>query len=137
MACDSHANHPARLRALKTGAKRFKGPKCKANRKHVWRFVSSGKCAQCSSERNRLRDGAPPSDDRRKPKPPPRPTIREIASARRDTKLPMIGGDLNDDMNKRRLINATEKFLRLLHEEALRYLRECPNDRTREIEFCA
>ena len=49
---------------------------------------------------------------------------------RDEDKLPLIGGELNDDLNRHRLVKASRKFLRLLYAEKLTAIREeCPDER--------
>jgi hypothetical protein len=130
MPCDAHANHPKRLAALKRGKKRFKGPQCVKNPDHIWRFVSSGKCADCADARNLEKTAAKPTLSRMpsKPRSASCTTVRTAAVEKSETRLPMIGSDLDDDANVRRLTRTTNKFLQLLMVEKLDAIRSgaCP-----------
>jgi hypothetical protein len=121
MACEAHANHPARLRALRAGKKRFTGPPCVANSTHVLRFVSTGKCAECSDEKNSEAKikAARVVVEKTKIKPP----VKGGHWTSQAHARPMIGADLDADVTRDKLVKTTETFLRFLYAEKLTAIR--------------
>jgi hypothetical protein len=57
-----------------------------------------------------------------------RTSVRTLAAIKRETAKPQIGGDLNNDVTDQRLIKASEKFLHLLHAEAIASIRNVPHE---------
>jgi hypothetical protein len=111
MAVRTRANEPARLAAIAAGDKRYSSSfPCEKNPAHVWRYAEGTACAECGDLKYAAKDRAN------------RPAS-EIALARRDDIAPTIGGDVDETVNNRRLVRATEKFLKALYAEKLQAIR--------------
>jgi hypothetical protein len=94
------SNHPARLAAIAAGEKHFLavGFPCKRNPEHALRFADGMGCVECNRETGKVKRGT-------------------------SEKLPAIGGDLDAGKTELKLIDASAKFLKLLHLEALASVR--------------
>jgi len=103
------SNHPARLAAIAAGEKSFLavGFPCKADPKHVWRYTEHKGCCECNRQKGTAK-------------------VQARAEARGTIvrePLPTIGEDFDAGKTARRLIDASDKFLTLLHREALNTVR--------------
>jgi hypothetical protein len=97
------ARHPARMAAMADGLKTFTSNR-PCPRGHLIRYVENPLiCAECHKKRV---------------------TKNLAADAKREAVLPMIGGDYDCAVTQRRLIAASEKFVRLLYAEAMTAIRE-------------
>jgi hypothetical protein len=144
----SHPDTAARNKAARQGRKRFTSVRvCKQNADHHERFTKGLRCAQCATMRNAKRLATH--------KAKPKPVIKKIvvekivaavavavveakpvsisqkerergARKREDKKLPLLGGDVDNEKNLSRLRRSTTKFLIALHQEALASRRLSP-----------
>jgi len=108
------ATHPARLAAIAAGAKHFRadGISCNRNPTHVLRYSEGMGCVECNREKGAAKGKA-----------------RARAKGKSDREpLPAIGSDFDVQITELKLIKASEKFLKLLHAEALGAVRAgaCP-----------
>jgi hypothetical protein len=124
----SFKSHPARAAAKAAGAKMYDPGRPCTNGHHAMRMVSNGNCVDCDAAAQwARRTGKPVSQWKRRKRAEPKPIkpkpMRHDRSKPKPDEAPMIGADLDARETTRKLVKTTDKFLKLLHVEALQAIR--------------